>query len=393
MFDNTLNSEIDNIFEELPVIIDSISFKRLDSLRIDDFYKNFFRQELIWRVYGSFSELKNHKNFSYDINDFELLFQDYTSALLKHAVIRTDEFNELITLAAKYRLHFLCKPVDTLINFVYVDCYSKPMVDLFIKTNFFQEYSFIIEAFADFFRINNLYSYSHEIVFKVDFEKHIKDYVVKYFSKIDSNYFSEIIKPLFNFFSTDKNDLTVPVIALVMFLNDCGLKEFADYLYNNCEPESTLSIRQFLELLSGSLNLALSKQEYSEKAENEDEIDQDIEILQNVVNPNLIEEIKEVNYEQIEPDIIKNVEVQDFNDVKLDVETNINSKDFEKVKIILDKKLELSNVSDPNIKLLNLDEINEKIYDDETKITPQSINFDLKYSIRKTVNDIYKSMK
>ena len=409
MFDNIINNETDRIFEELPIIIDSISFNRVNTLRIDDFYKNFFKQELIWRIYGNFTELKNHKNFSFDINDFESYFQDYSSAFLNNAVIGTDEFNELISLAAKYRLHFLCKPLETLINFIYVDCYSKPLIDLFIKTNFFLEYSFILEAYNEFLIVNNFYNYSHQIVFKIDFEKQIKHYIKKYFSRIDSNHFYEIITPLFKFFSFNHEVLSAPVIALAMFLNDCGLKEFSDYLYNNFEPEEYLNIGQFRELLSESKN--------TEDTSNDLTIPYDenqIEIKNNVIKSEQLSDTKPVqeleNENEIENlkdnDVIQLSYFDEYNDDKSEDNKSENfeksemlnsnetePKEFDDVKIDLIKKLKLTNGIEEKIRLLDINQITEKIYDDESKIIPQSINFDLKYSIRKAVNDIYKSMK
>jgi hypothetical protein len=439
MFDNTINNEIDKIFEELPIIIDSISFKRINTLRIDDFYKNFCKQELLWRIYGNFTELKNHKNFSFDINNFEAFFYDYSTALLNNSVINTDEFNELITLSAKYRLHFLCKPIETLINFVYVDCYSKPIVDVFIKTGFFPEYSFIQEAYSDFLKTNNLYNYSHELVFKNDFEKHIQEYISEYFTNVTTDKLQNVFVPLFKFFSLNENDLSAPALALAMILNDIGFNESSQYLSNNFEADERLTNIQFCELI----NESMTRDDFSEINDDEPE-----EKIQNEFEP--VFEYKSTFKYEPEPE--QNL---DINDIEFELETNLKTddiesepfidfvdelsiddellnsiledkaiasifeeefntnndveekeikkvpenlkdekaNDFEDKKNNLNKKLKLTKVFEENVRIINIEEITEKVYDDGSKIIPQSIDFDLKYSIRKAVNDIYKNMK
>ncbi len=274
------------------------------------FYITFFVAHADWWIYELNLERSGDVRFDFNAPSVNPLLKE-TDKLLRETIrFSYDELLSTIDVAVKVRLNFLCRPRTTLTWFIFRGEPTKPINEIWLRLNYFSEYSYLAEGFRQWAQVNYTVHPSHELLSVVEFDTLIADIDNATILELSPHQFTDLLEPVYEFFSQAGKSLensAVPIEALIIFLDDKGVdliaKELERMYYD--EHIDRLTRNDFLEVvtkivselegndtsvLSGSQQEELVKQDYDEVIAEKDNVEQKDTIIQHIeIAPDTLE--------------------------------------------------------------------------------------------------------
>ena len=245
MLEDYINSELSEIFDSIPPLTSFITMREIEDFKIDSFYMEFLKTELLWRLYGGFINHVNNRNILFDINDFEDLFNEYSGTLIQKMGYSPDEFRDMIQLAVNYRVKFILEPVDTISSLLFTNSYSLTNAEFSIKSLYFPKNIFIFQEIKD--KFNNSMEFSFNLFHKNDFDKEIYDIFRNLLNSQNNDKIAEIINPL-SLFNPEQPD-SVLNESLRTFLDDIKLHQLYELFNESYGDDEYIKINSIVELI------------------------------------------------------------------------------------------------------------------------------------------------
>lgn len=265
------------------------------------FYITFFVAHADWWIYELNLERSGDVRFDFNAPSVSPLLKETDKVLRETVRFSYDELLSTIDVAVKVRLNFLCRPRTTLTWFIFRGEPTKPINEIWLRLNYFSEYSYLAEGFRQWAQANYTVHPSHELLSVVEFDTLIADIDNATILELSPYQFTDLLEPVYEFFSQAgklPENSAVPIEALIIFLDDKGVdliaKELERMYYD--EHIDRLTRNDFLEVvtkivselegndtsvLSGFQHEESDKQDYDEVAE-KDTVEQKDTIIQQI---------------------------------------------------------------------------------------------------------------
>ncbi len=245
MFENQISRKTSELLENFDLTRESIFLNEISSNdNLDYFTKNFFEAEASWLIYTEF--LVRNSNTNFDLSNFEgtNLYLDMIDFYKSKAKFEIDQFSNLISILTKLQLNFLIRPHHTLNWFVFRNEPTKMFNEINLRLNYFCDYKYLIDYLRHFFNEKGYGDYSKDIVTSAEFQKLLYKIDSDFIESIDFSDFIELCDSIFSYFGGS----IAPVAALIIFLDDKGLKKSA-YLLEKYSIENSIELITKEELL------------------------------------------------------------------------------------------------------------------------------------------------
>lgn len=219
------------------------------------FYTTFFVAHADWWIYEL--NLERSGDTRFDFTDSAVLpVLKETDNLLRQTVrFSHDELVATIDIAVKVRLNFLCRPRTTLTWFIFRGEPTKPINEIWLRLNYFSEYSYLAEGFRQWAQANYAVHPSHDLLSVVEFDTLIADIDNATILELSPHEFTDLLEPIYEFFYQSgkaHENHAVPIEALIIFLDDKGVdliaKELERMYYD--EHIDRLTRNDFLEVVT-----------------------------------------------------------------------------------------------------------------------------------------------
>jgi len=213
------------------ILLNEILFSDL----IGDSTKNFFRAEIEWWIYKE----REYKYSVLDLQDsnstLNQLFNSLDEVFRERARFSAQDLRSLLKQYVSVRLNFLCRPRETLKQFVFRDKSSCSIEEILLRIDYFSEYPYLYDGIRSWF-----FQLEHERKDKVFLTKEQFQTLV---ASIDDSVlladdftpeaFVELLSPLFAFFDVASSYIpprSVPIETLILFLDDKEIVPIAKLL-------------------------------------------------------------------------------------------------------------------------------------------------------------------
>ena len=224
MFEQIINEKAAEILNSFSLENDTLRFiELLSSDSLDEFDKKYFEAEVYWRIYVDYLERKSNHHFDYTDFEHSVHFNELRDYQKSFAVFSKDDLNELAFLISKIKLNYLIRPQNTLNWFVFRNEPTKMYKEMFLRLNYFFEYKYLVDFLIHYFKEKQIDFESKEIITSAEFQKLISKIDREFLETIDFADFVFLCEPIFNYFGGN----TCPIYALIIFLDDKGLKKTA----------------------------------------------------------------------------------------------------------------------------------------------------------------------
>ncbi len=257
MFEHIINEKAAEILESISYLKENVKLQELlSSSSIDEFDKKYFEAEVYWRIYIDYLDRKSNPHFDYTEFENSTHFAELRDYQKSFAVFQKDDLNELSYLISKIKLNYLIRPQNTLNWFIFRNEPTKIYYEMFLRLNYFSEYKYLIDFVHHYFKEKNIDENSREIITSAEFQKLIFRIDKEFLETIDFADFVFLCEPIFNYFGGN----SIPIHALIMFLDDKGLKKTAYLLEkfsldNSIQSMSKAEFEAFLSNTESNINI------------------------------------------------------------------------------------------------------------------------------------------
>ncbi len=202
----------------------------LDHTELDRAYKEFFRAEVEWQLYQD--RIQRQLNLPLDANDplFRRVWGQVEDYVRRHAWFERKHAVSLFDQAVKSVLNYRVRPRVTLKWFVYRGEPTKPVCEILLRLQYFADYSYLRTGFEQWMRDRGLERTSTHIMPIFEFERLVKHFDDEYILELSTREFIELLDPVFAFFNdaaTPPALQTIPIEALIVFLDDKDIQVIA----------------------------------------------------------------------------------------------------------------------------------------------------------------------
>ena len=230
------------ILNSLQLNSEFIYLKDILESGLDEAYKQFIKAEVDWWIYEERLLRKANKSFDFNGMDDDDINSQIDDIYRSKARFEINEFGGLIEKAVELRANYLCRPLQTLTYFVFMNEPTKLFNEVILKLSYFSDYKYILDKLAEWFEENDYTDKQDKIISKSIFESAIIEIENEKISNLDFNGFEELIENLFIFFNNnaDTDSYIIPVDVLIVFLEDKGLYSLTGK-FNNYAGEKKLT--------------------------------------------------------------------------------------------------------------------------------------------------------
>ncbi len=202
----------------------------LDHAELDRAYKEFIRAEVEWQLYQD--RIQRQLNLPLDTNDplFRRVWGQVEDYVRRHAWFDRKHAVSLFDQAVKSVLNYRVRPRVTLKWFVYRGEPTKPVCEILLRLQYFADYSYLRTGFEQWMRDRGLERTSTHIMPIFEFERLVKHFDDEYILELSTREFIELLDPVFAFFNdaaTPPALQTIPIEALIVFLDDKDIQVIA----------------------------------------------------------------------------------------------------------------------------------------------------------------------
>lgn len=207
----------------------------LNSELIEDGTKNYFRAEIEWWIYKE----REYKTTVLDLHDstasINQLFNTLDEVFRERARFSIHDLRSLLHQYVSARLNFLCRPRETLKQFVFRNKQSCSLEEILLRINYFSEYAYLNDGIRSwFFQLDHARK-DNVFLTKEQFQSLIAsiDDAVLLADDFSSKAFVELLTPLFEFFDVASSYIpprSVPIETLILFLDDKEIVPIAKLL-------------------------------------------------------------------------------------------------------------------------------------------------------------------
>jgi len=207
----------------------------LNSELIEDGTKNYFRAEIEWWIYKE----REYKTTVLDLHDstasINQLFNTLDEVFRERARFSLHDLRALLHQFVSARLNFLCRPRETLKQFVFRNKQSCSLEEILLRINYFSEYAYLNDGIRSwFFQLDHTRK-DNVFLTKEQFQSLIAsiDDSVLLADDFSPQTFVELLTPLFEFFDVASSYIpprSVPIETLILFLDDKEIVPIAKLL-------------------------------------------------------------------------------------------------------------------------------------------------------------------
>ncbi len=307
MFENYIELSTDKIVrlfdnDDFPLRLNDV----LTNPSVGEAYKSYISAEVNWWIYEDLLRDIDTRDDeeSETIRTIDELNNQYKS-VAKYDLV---DFRKMISSAVKLRINFLCRPCFTLKQFVFRGQPGKTMNEIVKRLKYFSDYTYLSDGFKQWAFAGGDDSEAEEIMAAGRFENMISKADKEYTIDFTPAEFVELLDPMFDFFNehdSQTEDDSIPIEALIIFLDDKGIaplakaleKERNDGIANISKKQIIIFIQDFVE------SIAKEKEE-SEAAGKAEAISTEVDGMPDVeiIEEEIIEE--EINIKKSQPDLI-----------------------------------------------------------------------------------------
>lgn len=207
----------------------------LNSELIEDGTKNYLRAEIEWWIYKE----REYKTTVLDLHDstasINQLFNTLDEVFRERARFSIHDLRALLHQFVSARLNFLCRPRETLKQFVFRNKQSCSLEEILLRINYFSEYAYLNDGIRSwFFQLDHTRK-DNVFLTKEQFQSLIAsiDDSVLLADDFSPQSFVELLTPLFEFFDVASSYIpprSVPIETLILFLDDKEIVPIAKLL-------------------------------------------------------------------------------------------------------------------------------------------------------------------
>jgi hypothetical protein len=207
----------------------------LNSDLIEDGTKNYFRAEIEWWIYKE----REYKTTVLDLLDstasINQLFNTLDEVFRERARFSIHDLRSLLHQFVSARLNFLCRPRETLKQFVFRNKQSCSLEEILLRINYFSEYAYLNDGIRSwFFQLDHTRK-DNVFLTKEQFQSLVAsiDDSVLLADDFSPQTFVELLTPLFEFFDVASSYIpprSVPIETLILFLDDKEIVPIAKLL-------------------------------------------------------------------------------------------------------------------------------------------------------------------
>lgn len=207
----------------------------LNSNLIEDGTKSYFRAEIEWWIYKE----REYKTTVLDLHDstasINQLFNTLDEVFRERARFSIHDLRSLLHQFVSARLNFLCRPRETLKQFVFRNKQSCSLEEILLRINYFSEYAYLNDGIRSwFFQLDHTRK-DNVFLTKEQFQSLVAsiDDAVLLADDFSPQAFVELLTPLFEFFDVASSYIpprSVPIETLILFLDDKEIVPIAKLL-------------------------------------------------------------------------------------------------------------------------------------------------------------------
>jgi hypothetical protein len=249
MFEHIIENKIIFISEYLEdnnqyVTLQSV----LSNTDIHSYVRKYFDAESDWLLYQERVALQNHVNFDFQSDEASQLIDDLMSYMKQNARFTRKSIQQIIGASVKTEINLLVRPRTTLKWFIFKNEPTKPIAEVKLKLKYLSEYSYLIEGIERWLEEKCAEKESNSIISSIEFERTVESIDNDAIFSLSPKEFVELLQPMFNFFADDNSQGTIPIEALIIFLEDKGIyilsekfrKLRNEHIISELSPEDTL---------------------------------------------------------------------------------------------------------------------------------------------------------
>ncbi|MEJ5244615.1 MAG: hypothetical protein WHV28_02775 [Bacteroidota bacterium] len=361
------------IKQNTEIICNSLNFsgkiaidELLECADLPDVYKTMITAE---RELWIFKEkMRFEANPFFDFYSKTNLCFEFETLLKQISVVPFDNLFSFIESFVKLRLNFLCRPRTTLKYFIFRESLTVSYEQFLKYLAYFSDYDYLYQSFYDF--VAKETEQGKTTISIYEFENKLELFDNTFVLNLDENELTNLLEPIFQFFSDDTGIVKAPTDALIMFFLDKKLNYLA-YLIENQHKNAEISRFELVDLLRNNL----MKVQTAELVENLSETKSDvIEFVSEISNEvydfqneqeNLAEEIlqiEEPDSNQPEPSI-----PDDLSDISDDNITDLNSNLNVSFDNLIESEISENFDNEINLELQedNIEELESQLSSDE----------------------------
>lgn len=317
MFEQIINEKAAEILKSITLKDEGVKLNELmSSNSLDEFDKKYFEAEVYWRIYVDYLDRKSNHHFDYTDFENSVHFNELRDYQKSFAVFSKDDLNEIAFLISKIKLNYLIRPQNTLNWFVFRNEPTKIFKEMFMRLNYFFEYKYLIDFLFHYFKEKQIDIESKEIITSAEFQKLISKIDKEFLETIDFADFVFLCEPIFNYFGGN----VCPIYALIIFLDDKGLKKTAYLLEkysfdNNIDSISKEQFEAFLTNNQSIVSSNLDSENYIIPTESVNSYNNMHETLENVLSSVVDVDFSNDDESELEEMLIQSEEAEFVDDI------------------------------------------------------------------------------
>jgi hypothetical protein len=251
----------------------------LGSELIEEGTKNYFRAEIEWWIYKE----REYKFTVLDLHDstatINQLFNTLDEVFRERARFSTQDLRSLLHQYISARLNFLCRPRETLKQFVFRNKQSCSLEEILLRINYFTEYPYLNDGIRSWFfqldhaRKDNVFLTKEQfqtLVASIDDSLLLAD-------DFSPEAFVELLTPLFEFFDVASSYIpprSVPIETLILFLDDKEIVPIAKLLteLHHTQKIKFVTKSKLLSIIKGFTDAANQTTAFEEEVINQQKL-------------------------------------------------------------------------------------------------------------------------
>jgi hypothetical protein len=175
MFESLIEMAKNSILEKLELGNEYCYLNVLEEAEIHEGLKFYTEAAIEWWIYEDQMQRGIGNNFNADDEELQLALENIKSLYKKAARIESTDVDRFFGMVVTNVLNYLIKPTQTLKEFIYGDCTTKPVREIMLRIGYFTEYQYFKNHLSKCFANSN---------FEIDYEKIIPvgnfvDYIIE----------------------------------------------------------------------------------------------------------------------------------------------------------------------------------------------------------------------
>lgn len=203
----------------------------LQNPKINENYLEYFKAEVNCWIYEEQLSRKENPNFDLTNKSLKEFFKELDALYFELARFDIPHLKIVTEQCASVIANYIVRPRTTLKWFVFRGEPTKTIKEIILRINYFSDYSYIKNGFFEWLKSNNIEYNADAILSISEFKRIIEDTDNQKLYNITIDEFILLIEPIFHFFyDGESNNDTIPIEALILFLDDKCLYPISEKL-------------------------------------------------------------------------------------------------------------------------------------------------------------------